>query len=129
MYTADTDLLWLASTIPRFLELERRERSLILALWRAARRAPAENREASGARWSLFVTFAEGMEELVRALQSRIPPGAVRLKERVTGVTRVGGRWRIAPAEGHAAEADGVILAFQAHQTARELRFTHQSHA
>src|SRR6266851_1291740 len=68
IYTADPDLLSLAATMPRFLELERRERSLILALWRAARRAPAENREASGARWSLFVTFAEGMEEMVRAL-------------------------------------------------------------
>src|SRR5436309_9588040 len=60
IYTADPDLLSLAATMPRFLELERRERSLILALWRAARRAPAENREASGARWSLFVTFVEG---------------------------------------------------------------------
>src|SRR5438552_2902146 len=127
IYTADPDLLSLAATMPRFLELERRERSLILALWRAARRAPAENREASGARWSLFVTFAEGMEELVRALQSRIPPGAVRLKERVTGVTREGGRWRVATAEGHAAEADAVILACEAHQTARALRYTHPS--
>src|SRR6266581_1592755 len=98
IYTADPDLLSLAATMPRFLELERRERSLILALWRAARRAPSESREASGARWSLFVTFAEGMEELVRALQSRIPPGAVRLKERVTGVTRECGRWRVATA-------------------------------
>src|SRR5438105_6583212 len=44
IYTADPDLLSLAATMPRCLELERRERSLLLALWRAARRAPAENR-------------------------------------------------------------------------------------
>src|SRR5467141_3291301 len=35
IYTADPDTLSLAATVPRFLELERRERSLILALWRA----------------------------------------------------------------------------------------------
>jgi len=47
--------------MPRFLELERRERSLILALWGRARRAPAENR---GERRALvvFVTFGEGMK-------------------------------------------------------------------
>ena len=40
IYTADPDDLSLRATMPRFLELERRERSLILAMWRAARRAP-----------------------------------------------------------------------------------------
>ena len=38
IYTADPDTLSLAATMPRFLELERRERSLILGLWRGARR-------------------------------------------------------------------------------------------
>src|SRR5213076_2877939 len=53
IYTADPDDLSLAATMPRFLDLERRERSLILGLWRAARRAPAEAASSSGARWSL----------------------------------------------------------------------------
>ncbi|HYB40393.1 MAG TPA: protoporphyrinogen oxidase, partial [Candidatus Methylomirabilis sp.] len=95
IYTADPDELSLAATMPRFLELERRERSLILAMWRAARRAPAEARGTSGARWSLFVTLADGMEELVRALANRLGPGIARLKERVSGVTREDGRWRV----------------------------------
>jgi len=42
IYTADPDTLSLAATMPRFLELERRERSVTLALWRAARRAGGE---------------------------------------------------------------------------------------
>ena len=41
-------------------------------------------------RWSLFVTMADGMEELIRALAARLPGGAVRLKEPVTGVAREG---------------------------------------
>ena len=123
IYTADPDELSLAATMPRFLEMERRERSVILALWRAARRAPAQHAGASGARWSLFVTLARGMDELVQALAARLPAGAVRLKERVTEVAREDGRWRIAIASGVAYEADGLVLAPEAHQAARMLRY------
>jgi oxygen-dependent protoporphyrinogen oxidase len=124
IYTADPDELSLAATMPRFLEMERRERSVILALWRAARRAPAQHAGASGARWSLFVTLARGMEELVQALVGRLPAGAVRLKERVVGVARDdGGRWRVATAGGAAYEADALVLAPEAHQAARMVRY------
>jgi oxygen-dependent protoporphyrinogen oxidase len=122
IYTADPDDLSLSATMPRFTELERRERSVILALWRAARRAPAEAASTSGARWSLFVTLAEGMEELVRALGARLPPGSVRLKARVTDVARADGRWRVATEDGDVLAADGVILAAEAHRAARLLR-------
>src|SRR5882724_10442004 len=123
IYTADPDELSLAATMPRFLEMERRERSVILALWRAARRAPAQHAGTSGARWSLFVTFAEGMEELIRLLATRLPPGAVRLKERVSAVERDGAGWRVTTAGGAACTGDALILAPEAHQVARLLRY------
>jgi len=123
IYTADPDELSLSATMPRFLEMERRERSVILALWRAARKAPAQHAGTSGARWSLFVTLARGMDELVQALAARLPAGAVRLKERVTEVAREDGRWRIATAGGVAYEADALVLAPEAHQAARMLRY------
>jgi protoporphyrinogen/coproporphyrinogen III oxidase len=127
IYTADPDALSLAATMPRFLELERRERSVILGLWRTARRAPAEAAGASGARWSLFVTFADGMEEFVRALAGRLPSDAIRLKERVASVTREGEGWRLGKADGSAAVADGVIIATESHQAGRMLRYTDPS--
>jgi oxygen-dependent protoporphyrinogen oxidase len=123
IYTADPEDLSLQATMPRFLEMERRERSLILALWRAARRAPAQHEGVSGARWSLFVTFREGMEELIRVLAMRLPPDAVRLKERVTAVTREAGAWRVTSASGAVFAADAVILSPEAHQAARMLRY------
>jgi oxygen-dependent protoporphyrinogen oxidase len=122
IYTADPDELSLGATMPRFLEMERRERSVILALWRAAR-APAQHAGTSGARWSLFVTFAEGMEELIRLLATRLPPGAVRLKERVSTVERDGAGWRVTTAGGAAVTGDALILAPEAHQVARLLRY------
>jgi oxygen-dependent protoporphyrinogen oxidase len=124
IYTADPETLSLAATMPRFLDLERRDRSVILGLRRAARRAPAaESQGTSGARWSLFVTLADGMEDLVRALAARIPPASIRLGERVVELCREGARWRIRAASGAVDHADAVIIAGESHQAARMLRY------
>jgi oxygen-dependent protoporphyrinogen oxidase len=120
IYTADPDDLSLAATMPRFLDVERRDRSLILGLSKASRRAPPAG--TSGARWSLFVSLAGGMGELVDALASRVPPEAVRTKQRVAGLERAGGCWRVHLGEGGHVDADRVILAAEAHAANRLLR-------
>ena len=121
IYTADPDELSLTATMPRFGELERRERSIILGLWRANRRAPQAG--TSGARWSLFVTFQNGMEELVTELASRLPPGSVLLKHRVDGIERHGAGWRVIGGLGPALEADHVILATESYTASRLTRY------
>ena len=121
IYTADPDDLSLAATMPRFLEVERRDRSIILGLRRALARTPLPG--TSGARWSLFVTFADGMEELVSTLAARLPPGAAVLKQRVSALAREGERWRVRTAEGGAFDAERVIVATEAHATARLVRY------
>ena len=120
IYTADPDELSLAATMPRFLELERRERSLILGLWRAAKKAPLPG--TSGARWSLFVTFKNGMQQMVDTLAARLPDSAVQLKTRVTGIERAGAGWRVGVGGG-GFEADAVIVAAESHGAARLLRY------
>ena len=121
IYTADPDELSLTATMPRFVELERRERSVIRALWRASRRA--RDAGTSGARWSLFVTFADGMEELIGALASRLPDDAAMLKQRVSRLERDGSVWRVATTEGLRLDADAVIVASEAHVAGRVLRY------
>ncbi|PYM34664.1 MAG: protoporphyrinogen oxidase [Candidatus Rokuibacteriota bacterium] len=125
IYTADPDDLSLAATLPRFLELEKRERSILLALWRAARTAPQPG--TSGARWSLFVTFKEGMEELVATLAARLPVGAALVKHPVTGVERRGEAWRVDIDASGPMAADRVILATETHVAARLLRYVDPS--
>ena len=120
IYTADPDELSLAATMPRFLELERRERSLILGLWRAARKTPQPG--TSGARWSLFVTFKDGMKQMVDALAARLPDSAVQLRTRVTGIERAGERWRVGIGGG-GFDADAVIVATESHGASRLLRY------
>jgi oxygen-dependent protoporphyrinogen oxidase len=121
IYTANPEDLSLAATLPRFLELERHDRSLILGLRRASRRVREPG--TSGARWSLFVTFREGMGALVTTLAGRLPPGAVRVGCRATGVERRGGGFRVLAAHGYPLDADAVIVAAEAHAAARLLRY------
>jgi protoporphyrinogen/coproporphyrinogen III oxidase len=121
IYTADPDDLSLSATMPRFLELERRERSLILGLWRARRRAL--DSETSDARWSLFVSFIGGMSEMVDALAARLPRGSVTVGRRVNTIGRLDGRWTVLTAGGDRVIADGVVLAADAQATARIVRY------
>jgi oxygen-dependent protoporphyrinogen oxidase len=121
IYTADPEHLSLAATMPRFSEMERTGRSLILSLWSRSRQAASSEGSLNdtGARWSLFLTFRGGMEELIRALAESLPPASVRLKAPVAEVARDGnGGWRLLTVEGDQLRADEVILAAPAHQTA-----------
>jgi oxygen-dependent protoporphyrinogen oxidase len=125
IYTADPDDLSLAATMPRFLEMERRSRSVIWAMWRAQRQQSPAARTTSGARWSLFVSVDDGMQTMVDAIAQRLPEGVVRcgtgLAEiglnmaQVAGVTR---GWKLRLSTGAVAEADAVILATPAHRSA-----------
>jgi protoporphyrinogen/coproporphyrinogen III oxidase len=86
IYTADPEHLSLRATMPRFLEMERRHRSLILAMWKNARRTEADARHtlrASGARYSLFLSFDEGTQVLTDALAASLPQGTARLNTKV----------------------------------------------
>jgi oxygen-dependent protoporphyrinogen oxidase len=121
IYTADPEELSVAATMPRFVEVERRHRSVILGLRRGLAQAPLPG--TSGARWSLFVTFAEGMQTLVTTLAHRLPDSAVVLGQRVAAVEREGARWRVTSADGVRFDADRVILAAEAHTAARLLRY------
>ncbi|MCP9494927.1 MAG: protoporphyrinogen oxidase [Pyrinomonadaceae bacterium MAG19_C2-C3] len=90
IYTADPELLSLRATMPRFLDMERTDRSLILALRRAARRQTSNNvngahdkngasitnpndaNGTSGARYNLFLSFDEGVGVLPDTLVARL---------------------------------------------------------
>jgi oxygen-dependent protoporphyrinogen oxidase len=121
IYTADPEDLSIVATMPRFVEIERRHRSLIVGLRRGLAQAPQPG--TSGARWSLFVSFADGMQTLVTTLAERLPDSAVVLGQRVASLQREGARWRLTTADGVQFDADRVIVAAEAHASARLLRY------
>jgi len=120
IYTADPEKLSLRATMPRFLELEDRYRSVILGM-RKARKRMAGRGGDSGARYSMFVSFAEGMVTLVDALAGRYLAGATRTRAEVTGIHREKAEWRLAIKGGGSLVADAVILACPAHASAKIL--------
>jgi oxygen-dependent protoporphyrinogen oxidase len=123
IYAADPEKLGLAATMPRFLEMERTKRSIIRAMWFEQRRRARNDRSESGARWSLFVTLAGGMQELVDALVSRFPEGLVRPSIKVTKLERDAPNktWLITTDKSERLQADGVILAIPSYNAAEML--------
>ena len=131
IYTADPRHLSMQATMPQFLDMERRHRSLILALRRRQRQAGTQQPGVSGARYGLFTSFRHGMQTLVDALADRLPAGTVRLQTPVRSVRRdpASQRWIVSPqacpgprsGDDPDLEADAVCLAFTAPQSARLL--------
>jgi oxygen-dependent protoporphyrinogen oxidase len=113
IYTADPETLSLRATLPRFLEMEKKHRSVILAMMRQGRTSGT-----SGARYSLFLSFDRGMEVFAKALASRIPN--VRLNTRVQEVKKSDSGWSI-NTNGEPLEADAVCLAVPAYTAAKLL--------
>jgi protoporphyrinogen/coproporphyrinogen III oxidase len=114
IYTADPETLSLRATLPRFLDMERDHRSLIMAMMRQRPKAGT-----SGARYSLFLSFDRGMEVLVDALAEVV--SNVRLNTRVKNISFESGTWLIQSESGLTLEADAVCLAVPAYTAARLL--------
>jgi protoporphyrinogen/coproporphyrinogen III oxidase len=118
IYAADPDQLSLSATMPRFKEMERARRSIILSMASEQRRRARNRETGSGARWSLFVTLVGGMQELVESIASRLA-GCVRLNTPIIRLAQDPDKslWRITTRENETFEAKGVILATSAFQT------------
>lgn len=116
IYNADPERLSLRATMPRFLDLERTHRSVILGLLRGRRSAPdAARTGVSGARYSLFVTLRNGLQTLTDRLAATLPAGSLRLGTRLARLDRApGARWRASTYQGETLEADAVVLALPA---------------
>lgn len=127
IYTADPETLSLRATMPRFLDMEREHRSLILAMWKSARKSEAAKKiqgGTSGARYSLFLSFDEGIQVLTDALAARLPQGALRLDIKVESIAfqPEAQRWLLKTSDGEAINADAVCIALPAYAAARLLR-------
>ena len=120
IYTADPEQLSLGSTMPRFLEMERNDRSLIMSLRKQARKK-AITAEASGARYSLFLTFDRGMQILVDRVAAQLPPAAVELNTRVVSLSRNAEGWITRDSSGRTQTFDAVCLALTAPAAAKLL--------
>lgn len=123
IYASDPDKLSLAATMPRFKEMERSSRSVVYAMWSAQRQRAKKAETGSGARWSLFVTLAGGMQELVDNLARRLSQETTLLNAAATALKRnADNGWRVAVGSEEVIDADAVILATPAFRAGALLR-------
>jgi len=120
IYTADPERLSIAATTPRFVEMERRYGSVVKGLRAAEQARSAKSAEVSGARWSLFQSFKNGMARLPETLAARLG-GSIRKAAEVIALSRSGERWRLTLAGGDSVDADAVICAAPAFAASRML--------
>jgi oxygen-dependent protoporphyrinogen oxidase len=133
IYTADPEKLSLQATMPRFLELERKHRSIIRAL---RKQRPDANRasvasgdtqpQTQGARYSLFAAFDRGMQVLVDRLAAKLANTGIALRARVTsvGLDRTSMQWQVRSEHGSAINVDAVCIAVPAYIAASLLAQT-----
>lgn len=112
IYTADPERLSLKATLPRFLEMERDHRSVILGMIRRGRSTAQNNSGVSGARYSLFLSFDRGMQVLVDALVRRLQEEGIeiRLNTKVESINKERS-WNIRTASEEVIPADALCLA------------------
>ena len=116
VYAADMEKLSVKATLSRFREMEKQHGSLIRAIRRQMKHRPDKKAE-SGARYSMFVTLAQGLSTLVEAITAQLPPQWIRLNSPIERIERSGNVWRLLPAgAGQFLEFDALIAAMPAHR-------------
>lgn len=119
IYTADPETLSLRATLPRFLDMEQKHRSLILAMLRGGR---AQKAGTSGARYSLFLSFQRGMQVLIDALTRINADFFFNIRVQRISFEQ---KWNIYADKEKQFEADAVCLAVPAYVAASLLGDLH----
>jgi len=118
IYGGDVDELSAAAVLPWLTSLERQHGSLV----RGARALARQRGRAGAPRKPLFTTLGEGMDALVGALRDRLAPGRVSCGQRAVELARLPDGYRVTFEGGRTEEAEAVVLALPAYESARLLR-------
>jgi len=114
IYGGDASRLSARSTLPKLLETEARDHSLVRAAIAARKLHQGGNSPAQ----PLFTTLRDGMQRIVDSLVRHLPRERVRIRQRVHALKLRETGWEVTSADG-IEDFDQVILALPSHVTAR----------
>jgi oxygen-dependent protoporphyrinogen oxidase len=123
IHSGDPERLSLLSTLPRFKTFESQDGSVIRGLLKNLKNNRQTFKNTSGPRYSLFLSFREGMQTLTQALASELPRGVLRPRSEIIKISTdfEGSQWRITEQSGQMHVAQGVCLAMGAGKAGRVL--------
>ena len=124
IYGGDAAKLSLQATLPRFAEMEAKDRSLIWSMTKSMKKARKTKREEeSGARYSFFITLKCGLQELPERLADRIGRERIALNRPVVRAERLPeGGWNVVDAQGRSERFDAVVFASDSGSAASALK-------
>lgn len=123
IYTGDPERLSLQAIMPRFLQLENKHGSVIKGMLAGMSQESTDVSEASGPRYSLFLSFKNGMETLISSLMSQIPYNFVQFESKLTEIdySLEKQAWFVQMQSGEVYEADAVCIASSARSASQLL--------
>lgn len=126
IYTGDPDKLSMFATMPRFKELEKEYGSVIRGLLVKASNKKGGFKAASGPRYSLFLSFRDGMETLTNKLAEKIPARSIRLNCGIKEITHEpqSAQWRLSTTSGETRVFDAVCSTVSSKITGNLIRKT-----
>ena len=104
IYTGDAEKLSIRATMPQFVQMEKNYGSIIRAMMQSK-----NDTSDSGARYSQFLSFRQGMETLTKSLESKLPQNTVKLNEVVNKISIEGKSWKV-ETNKREMDTDGVII-------------------
>lgn len=125
IHGSDPETMSLRATFPRFIEMEEKHRSLILASLAARKRVKEfQKKLATSAkpRRTFFVSFRYGMQELVDRMVASLARTQVRLATPVEAVERDGDGFLLRLPGGEGERFDHVVVTAPAYAAAAVLR-------
>ncbi len=121
IYPVNPDRLSLKATMPQFLDWERKYRSVIWGL----RKSLPKKSGTSGPRYSLFVSFENGMQTLSDRLIESLPAEQIHTGQTVGEIRKMAnGGWKIISDAGEILQADQVVITTPAPRAGLMLRST-----
>jgi oxygen-dependent protoporphyrinogen oxidase len=117
IYNAEAERQSILATFPRFRDIETKYGSLIKGMLAASRARNNGSSPAAKSSLSMFVSFTNGTEELVKEILTQLPSD-LRLNCGATEVIKNGSRYAVLLEDGDWLEADAIVLAIPAFQSA-----------
>ena len=109
IYVGDVSKLSAQSTVPQFVEMERTSGSVIGGLIKK-RELEQANSGVKGARYSMFLSLKNGMQELIEKLKNNISNGTFYFEKQLQSVYREDKKWILDFHGGESKSYDAVIL-------------------